>query len=210
MRKVIIVIDQPDVADQLHPVKAVVIMPADERRNEGRPGLGGEQRLIGREAQRDIDHGAIAGQRLAGLEAVNRQRHLDADIVGDLAQHFGLTHHAGMVERDHFGADRAIGHPADFPRHFHEIAARLHDQRGVGGHAIEQAGGGQFLDVGNFGGVGKEFHRFACFQASGNRMTTLMANPADDGQGQSAWTDCIPAKRAKRLNYWVQKLARRG
>jgi hypothetical protein len=29
---------------------------------------------------------------------------------------------------------------------------------GIGGHAIEQAGGGQFLDVGNFGGVGEEFH----------------------------------------------------
>jgi hypothetical protein len=39
-----------------------------------------------------------------------------------------------------------------------KVAARLHDQRRVGGHAIKQAGGGQFLDVGDFGGVGEEFH----------------------------------------------------
>jgi hypothetical protein len=48
-----------------------------------------------------------------------------------------------MVERDHFGADRAIDEAADFLRHFHEVAARLGDQRGIGGDAIEQAGGGQ-------------------------------------------------------------------
>ena len=82
-REVVVVVDQPDVGDQLHAVEADVVVPADEGRDEARAGLGGEQRLVGREAERDVDHRAVAGQRLAGLEAVDRQRHLDADVVGD-------------------------------------------------------------------------------------------------------------------------------
>ena len=156
--EIVVVIDQADVFDQVHPVKPVIIMPPDERRNEGGPRLGRQQRLIGRKAQRDIDHRALARQRLAGLQAIHRQRHLDADIVGDLAQHFGLFHHGGVIQRDHFGADRAIDDAADFLGHFHEIPPGLGDQRGVGGHPIKQAGGGKIADRLDLGGVDEEFH----------------------------------------------------
>ena len=156
--EIVVVVNQPDIGDQLHSIKPVVIVAADERRDESRSGFGREQGLVGREAQRDVDHAAIAGQRLAGFEAIERQRHLDADIVGDFAQDGGLTHHPVIVGRDHFGTDRAIDNPADFLGHFLEIAPRLGNQRGIGGHPVEQADGGEVLDVGDFGGVGEKLH----------------------------------------------------
>ena len=153
----VIIKDEPHVADQVEPIKAIVIVPTDKGRDEGGPRLCRQQRLIGRKAQCDIHHGAIAGQLLAGFEAIDRQRHLDADIAGDLAQDFGLAHHALMVERDDFGRNRAIDQRADFLGHLQKITARLGDQRGVGGHAIQQARGGQICDVGGIGGVDEEF-----------------------------------------------------
>ena len=106
--KIVIVIDQSDVANQLHPICAIVIMAAHERRDKARTSLGRKQRLIGRKAQCDIDHCALAAERFAGLEAINRQRHFDADIVRNLAQNLGLFHHGRMIKSNHFGANGAI------------------------------------------------------------------------------------------------------
>src|SRR3546814_16180583 len=79
--------------DDLHAVEADIVVPADEGRDEGRPGLGREQGLVGGEAERDVHHRAVLGQLLAGLEAVDGERHLDRDIVGDLPTHLRLAHH---------------------------------------------------------------------------------------------------------------------
>ena len=154
----VIVVDQADVFDQLHAVEAIIIMTADEGRDEAGAGLGREQCLVSREAKGDVHHHAIVGQRLAGLEAVDGQRHLDADIGGDLPQDRGFLHHRLMVERDDLSRYRPVHDAADFLDHFQELAARLVDQRRVGGDAIQQAGGGQVTDFGNVGGVDEEFH----------------------------------------------------
>ena len=66
-----------------------------------------------------------------------------------------------MVERDHFGRDRPVDDAGNLPDHLEEIAARLVDQRGIGGDAVEQPGLGQVADVGGVGGVGEEFHEHA-------------------------------------------------
>ena len=166
-REIIIVIDQANVADQLHTVKTIVIMPADKGRDEGRAGFGCQQRLVGRETERDIDHRAVAGQRLASLEAVDRQRHLDADIVCDLAQHFGFFHHRYMVKRDDFSRHRPIDDTANLARHLDKIAARLSYQRRVGRHPVKKTSSSQFLDVGDFGGIGEEFHGPAALSFAG-------------------------------------------
>src|SRR3546814_1145036 len=42
--------------------RSIVVVAADERRNEGRTRLGREQRLVRRKAKRDIDHRALAGR----------------------------------------------------------------------------------------------------------------------------------------------------
>ncbi len=66
-----------------------------------------------------------------------------------------------MIERDDFGGNRAIDDAADFLDHFQEFAARLVDERRVGGNAVQQAGGGQIANVGGVGGIDEEFHRAA-------------------------------------------------
>src|SRR3546814_7339631 len=69
-----------DVRDELHAVEATVVVTAHKRRDEGRAGLRGEQRLRGREAERDVDHRAVAGQRLAGLEPVDRSEEHTSEL----------------------------------------------------------------------------------------------------------------------------------
>ena len=65
--EVVIVVDLADFADQVHAVDADVVEPADEGRDEGRAGLGGEQRLDGREAERDID---LVPSEVSALQAL--------------------------------------------------------------------------------------------------------------------------------------------
>ncbi len=49
-REIVIVVDQANIADQRHSVEAVVVVATDEGRDEARPRLGREQRLVGRKA----------------------------------------------------------------------------------------------------------------------------------------------------------------
>ena len=156
--KIIIVVDEADVLDQVHAIEADIVVAADKGADEGGAGLGGEKGLVGREAKRDVDLGAFAGEAAAGLEAVEGEGELHADIGGELAHDVGLAEHAVDVHRDDFGGDGAVDDPADFLHHLEELAARFRDQAGVGGDAIEQAGGGKVGDFGHVGGVDEEFH----------------------------------------------------
>jgi DNA methylase len=170
--KIIIVIDGADVFDQLQAVPAHIIMAADEGRDEARACLGGKQRLIGGEAQGDIDQHALTGERLAGFEAVHGERHLDADVAGDGNERCCLTHHALMVERHHFGTDRTIDQCAYLFHHRLEIPPGFFDQAGVGGDTIEQPGGGKLGNFLHIGSIDKKFHvRFPCSDQS--RITTI-------------------------------------
>ena len=50
-RELVVVVDPDDVADELHAVRRDVVEAADERADERRAGLRGEQRLRRREAR---------------------------------------------------------------------------------------------------------------------------------------------------------------
>ena len=123
------------------------------------PALAASSAWAGREAQGHVDHRPVAGQRLAGLEAVRGQRHLDRDIVGDLPKHLGLAHHSVIIERDDLGRHR----PADTIR-----AISLHTSmksrpdlwtsEGLVVTPSSRPGVGKLADLGDFGGVGEEFH----------------------------------------------------
>ena len=41
-----------------------------------------------------------------------------------------------------------------------EVAAGLGDKRRIGGHAVEQAGGRQLLDLGDVGRIDEKFHGY--------------------------------------------------
>ena len=60
--EIVIVVDKADILDQLHAVEAIIVMAADEWRDEGRARLRRQQRLIGREAESHIDLRAFARQ----------------------------------------------------------------------------------------------------------------------------------------------------
>ena len=154
----VVVVDRHDVGDQFHAVLADIVQPADEGRNERRTGLGRQQRLRGGKAQRHIGHHAFAVQRFARPQPVRRQRQLHAHIARDLPQHRSFPHHALILRRRHFGADRPRYDGADFGHNLQNVAARLGDQARVGGHPIDQAGGGKRLDLGGVSGIDKEFH----------------------------------------------------
>jgi hypothetical protein len=95
---------------------------------------------------------------LAGLQAVEGQRQLDADIVGDLRQHVGFLHHRVVFGGGNFGGDRAVDDGADFLGDFADVAAGFHDQRRIGGDAVDQAQVVEFADFVHVGCVDKEFH----------------------------------------------------
>ena len=150
--------DLDDLGDQLHAVVRDVVEAADEGRHEGGAGLGREQRLGRREAQGDVDLNAFAGERPARLQTVPDQRQLDADVGGELGEPAALGQHAIVGRGGDLRADRAIDQGADLLDHLEEAAPGLGDQRRIGGHAIEQAAGGQLRDLRDVGGIDEEFH----------------------------------------------------
>ena len=67
----VIVVDEANILDQLEAVEAIVVMPADEGRDEGRARLGRQQRLVGGEAKGDIDLGPLTGCLLYTSDAAD-------------------------------------------------------------------------------------------------------------------------------------------
>ena len=163
----VVVENGADIADEGHAVLANVVHPPDEGRDERGPGLGGEQRLVGREAQRHVDHDAVLRERPAGLEAGPGERHLDRHVFGDRGELAGLGKHGFLVGRCHLRADGAFHKLADLAHGLDKVAAGLGDKRGVGGDAIEQARGGKLADFGDFRRVGEEFHGVPSFVSRG-------------------------------------------
>ena len=97
--------------------------------------------------------------RLAGLEPVERQRHLDADVVGDLRQDLGFLHHLRAYSVATTSAETGPETMrADLLGHLGDVAARLEDQRRVGGDAVEQAEVVELADFLDVGCIDEEFH----------------------------------------------------
>ena len=107
------------------PFEMNVIKTAHERRNERGSRLSRKQRLIGTEAQRDIHHGAVRPQRLAGLEAVNSERHLDRHVLGDLPEVIAFPDHARKIKGGNFRAHRPFDDLANLGDHFLESAGPI-------------------------------------------------------------------------------------
>ena len=61
-----------ELADDVHAVLVDVVEAADERRQQRRAGLRGEQALVGREDQRAVGLDALFGEARDGLEALPR------------------------------------------------------------------------------------------------------------------------------------------
>ena len=112
-----------NVLDQVHAVQVDVIQAPDKGRNERGPGLGRQQRLIGRETQGNVHHPAFAGQDLAGFETVPCQRELDRDVIANLGQLAAFGDHCIRFKRHNFGADRPGDQFANLAGDFDNVAA---------------------------------------------------------------------------------------
>src|SRR5579859_6781048 len=128
--EIVVVVDRPDLDDQVHAVGADVVEAADEGRDVAGPAFGGQQGLGGGEAQRHVGGDALVGELAAGDQAVAGQRHLDHNIGRDAGQLATLVQHAGGVLGGDLGAHRPLHH----------------------------AGGGEVLDGGHVGAVEEELH----------------------------------------------------
>ena len=154
----VVVIDRADVLDQVHTVKVDVIQTPDEWRDEGGTGLGGDQRLVRREAERDVDHLALVRQHFTGFQTVPCQGQLHGDVFRDLGQFAAFGDHVVRFGRDNFGRDGAVDQITDLFRDFQNVAAGFQDQRRVCCHPVYHAQIVQLGDGIDFGGIYEEFH----------------------------------------------------
>lgn len=156
--EVVVVVDRADVADQVEAIHVDVVQPPDEGRDEGGPGLGGDQCLVGGEAEGDVDHEPLVREHLAGLEAVPGQRDFDGDIGGDGGELAALGDHVVGLHRDDLGGNGALDEGADLLGDLKDVAAGFQDQGRVGGDAVDHAEVVELTDGVDVGGVDEEFH----------------------------------------------------
>src|SRR5262245_34748674 len=169
-------IDLADVADQVHAHVRDVVQAAEEGADVVRAGLGREQRLGRREAQRLIDADAAAGQVLNRLEPVLREGTLHHHVVGDLAELLGFLHHALEIGGHHLQAHVARRRRlTDLLDQRTERALLLGDQRWVGGDAVQESHLHGFLDLTHARGIEKDFHRLPHSFPDRSRRTRVPA-----------------------------------
>ena len=155
----IVPVDLDDFLDEVHAGLADIVEAADERADHRRAGLRGEQRLRGREHERDVHLEAFARQRLARAHAVSRERHLDDDVLVDRGEVAAFAKHPLPVGGEHFGADGALHDAADLLHRLAIIAGLLRHQRRVRRHAVDDADVGQRLDFLDVACVYEKLHR---------------------------------------------------
>ncbi len=154
----ILAINGDDISDELHAGLRNIIETPDERRDEGGTGLRGEDRLAGRKAERDIDHRAFIGERLACLEPVDRKRHLDGDVFGEPCQPASFRQHGGVIRRRYLSTHGPGDDGADFLHDIEEFAAALGYKRGIRRNAVDEPRRGEIANVAQIGAVDEEFH----------------------------------------------------
>ena len=158
--EVVVAVDLQHLFDQRHAVLADVVQAADEGRDVGRAGLGGEKGLGSREAEGDVAADVRGGQGGDGAQARRAEGYLDDDVGGQLGQAVGFAEHAFVVGGEHLARYRpALSDQLGDLLDGGQIGlALLGDQAGVGGDAVDHApfeAGGDFLDV---RGVEEEEH----------------------------------------------------
>src|SRR5690606_31276939 len=106
-------VDRDDVANQLHTVLGEGVETAQGGADEVGAGFGGEQRLRGAEAQRDVDADVLGGEDFAGLDAVAGERELDDHIVVESRQDAPFADHLFGFGGDDLGGDVTVNDVAD-------------------------------------------------------------------------------------------------
>src|SRR3990172_4893158 len=190
--------DRHQLADDVHAVLVDVVEAADKGRQQRRPGLGGQQALVGGEDERAVGLDAFLGEAVDGLQALLAHRHLDHDVGRQLGEVAALAQHALDVVGDDLGADRAGGDAADFDQHLVVcLAARPGEERRVGRHAIEHAPARCGADLFDVGRVQEDLHAFTPDRSCGAWYAAQVGGPKvgrynswpGTTAAAAAWTD---------------------
>jgi|GEM_PF-6088306 len=154
-----VAIDLRNIANDLHAVLGDVVQTPDERADDIRPRQRGEERLIRREAERHIRADAFPLELFHGGPAVRRGRHLHDDIRVPFGEPARFIQHSPGIEADCLGADGPVYNFRDLLNDlFMRLAARLAHERGIGGHAAENAPARHFANLINKRGIEKDAH----------------------------------------------------
>src|SRR5438874_528697 len=154
----VISIDLDDVADQFHAGRRDVVDAADEGADIARADLRGQQRLRGRKAQGDVDLDALARQRLAGFDAVLRERHLHDDPRIDLREIPSLLDHGLRFGLDDLGAGGSLDDLADLLQVVAIVSRLLREQRRIRRDAVDDPERHERLDVLQIARIDEQFH----------------------------------------------------
>src|SRR5436190_12104722 len=136
----VVVVDLDDITNKLHAVGRDVVEPPDKRRDIRSSGLRSEQCLRGRETECNIDLCSFGSKRSAGFEAVERQRHFDDDISGDLGVIPAFGQHPLSIESGDLGRNITLDHLAYLRQMLLKInIAFFRNKRRISRHAVDQA-----------------------------------------------------------------------
>ncbi len=154
----VVVEDGPDLLHEIHPHVAHVVQAPHEGGDEGRPGLGGQESLGGREDEGHVGPDPLLLEGVGGLEALGRHGDLDDHILVDGRQWLGLGDHSRRVRRDHLRGNGTVHDGAYLLNHVLEPPPALSDEARVGRHAVYHAPGVRGAYLVDDGRIEKDLH----------------------------------------------------
>jgi hypothetical protein len=99
-----------------------------------------------------------AEQALGGAQPVEGERELHHDVLVHLGPVVGLGDHPLVVGAEHLRGDGTVDDLADLAHHVEVLPPALGDQRGVGGHAVDDAHRRRVADLLQVSRVDEELH----------------------------------------------------
>lgn len=144
-----------DLSDEVRAVLVDVIEATDERADEVGAGTSSQERLVDGETEGNVDLGSVLAQLLTGAQSGRRQRHFDDNIFRPCSDVATFFNHAFEVLGYALGAHGTAYDLADLLDKFLKIPFFLNHQRWVGSDAVENAPGGDFLNLVQVCGVQK-------------------------------------------------------
>ena len=111
------------------------------------PTLAANSACVGEKISVTLTRMPSPDERLGGLDALARERHLHDDVLVDRRELAALGDHAGRVGRDDLGAHRPLHELADLLDDRARVAALLRQQRRIRRDAVDDAERHQRLDV---------------------------------------------------------------
>ena len=133
---------------------------------------------------------------MGGRQALLAERHLDGDVLVQLAKRAPLSDHAVGVLRDDLGRDRATHQVADPADYLAGVPLFLRQERRIGRGAGQNAPGGDLFHLGNAPGVDEQPHAAETTPLPGSipSLSATATQASDSTRTRSALHPSSPPK----------------